>query len=521
MKRFAGVKKKWVLWITVYILISNMIFSVYAKENADYDVRNSLTAGYILDDKLYAFFKASESAEAGLLIGDVIYTEEYTEALAESNQYVHYCILLDASGSVRKSRDQIKEFVMKLMEETKTKKLVTIMTLGESFDEVIAASMEDDAVEKALNGISYSDQITKLYKGIDSAIRYIDEKERARGDLYRLILVTDGESDGETDTPSPEEIKKQIESRTDIIFDVIGIGNWKNDNEKNMPMTGRSIHIVSSLEQAGDAASKLAAETDGLYTVCFKLADPIQDNLQDIRIFLKGNEKRILEQQSLTVIGKRTLHDIPEGELESKPTESAEKSTDDTTSEQESTGDNAKTEPESEDGSTKSIQKSETDTAAAENTFQQKIMKNLPVYGCAVLGGIVVCIAVILILKKLFRRKEKIAPNHLRVEVLSGNYISRKKDFSLEHTLIIGSEKNCDIIWKEADVAGQNTRIFLNEGIVYIEDLNSPCGTIIGGMRLFSPNRLRSGDVVCIGNHVQFRVFFNQNDALLSRTKIE
>lgn len=516
------VRKKWIV-LMVCILISCMILPVCAAEKVTDRAEDSLLAGYILDDKLYAFFEAGEPVETALFIGGVACAEAYTEALVESDQYVHYYILLDASGSVEKSRGRIREFVMKLMEKTDAKQLFTIMTLGDSFHPVIEGSLEDDAVEKALDGIAYRDARTNLYKGIDSAVRYIDEKEKTRGDLCRLILVTDGKPDGETDKPSPAEVKKQIESRTDIVFDVIGVGQWKEGSEKDLPMSGRDAAVVENSRQASDAAAKLAAETNNLYTVCFELEKPVQDHSPNIEIFLKGSERRTLKQQNITVIGKEAVSDATEESEEASETDNTkeeQESTADTEEEQETTTTDVKEEQETTTADVKEEQEtttadamkeqeSETDMAMAENAIEQRMIKKLPVYGGVALGVVVLCVAAIILLRKLLRKDSRIAPNHLRVEVISGKYASKKKDFPLEHMLIIGSEKTCDIIWKEPDVAARNTRIFIHEGIVCIEDLNSPCGTTIGGMRIFAPNRLRSGDIVSIGDHVRFRIFFN------------
>lgn len=512
MKIITGVRKKWTVFV-VCILISCMILPVCAAEKETDSAKDSLLAGYILDDKLYAFFEAGECVKTTLYIEDVSYAA-YTETLVESDRYVHYYILLDVSGTVERSREQIKKFVMNLMEKTDAKQLFTIMTLGNSFHHVIEGAMEDDAVEEALDGIKYEDKRTNLYKGIDSAVHYMDEKQKTRGDLYRLILVTDGKPDGETEKPSPEEVKRQIEARTDIVFDVIGVGQWEEESEKELPMSGRDVAVVKDSQQAGEAAAKLAAETNSLYTVCFELKKPVQDPSPDIGIFLKGSEERNLEQQNLTVIGKETVSDTAGESEEASETdhtkEEQESPTADIREEQESTVD-VKEEQESPIVDAREEQESTTvDAREEENTIGQRMIKKLPVYGGAALGVVVLCVAVIILLRKLLHKDSRIAPNHLRVEVISGKYASPKKDFSLEHMLIIGSEKKCDIIWKEPDVAARNTRIFIHEGIVCIEDLNSPCGTIIGGMRIFSPNRLRSGDIVSIGDHVQFRIFFNQ-----------
>ncbi|MCM1144464.1 MAG: FHA domain-containing protein [Blautia sp.] len=498
-------RKVWTIWL-VCLLAFSMVFPVYAAQEtedafSDGIVKEAPFAGFVLENKLYAFFEAGEDVTVTILNNAKI--DEKAYPLTDSGQYVHYFILLDVSGSVRRVKDQIEDFVMKLIEDTEVKTLVTVMTLGESFDEVIAASMEDDAVKRALNQISYADQTTNLYKGIDSAINYIDEKERSRGDLYRLILITDGSPDGITEKPKPEAVKQRVEARTDIVFDVIGIGNWNQNIEKELPMSGRKAAVVKDRSQAVDAAEELAAETNNLYSVCFELSQPVQRNALDIRLWLRGSESddRILEQQNLTVIGNSEMPGVTDNPQEEEELQDTD---DGTQADREQTPD--KDEAQILD---KNISGSEIDSISDKETFVQKIKENLPVYGAFFLGGIVLCVVVIIILRKLMPGKGEIASNHLRVEVISGRYGSKKKDFSLEHTLLIGSEKKCDIIFMDPDVAGQNTRIFVHEGTVCIEDLNSICGTVIGGMRIFAPNRLRSGDIVSIGNRVQFRIFFN------------
>lgn len=139
----------------------------------------------------------------------------------------------------------------------------------------------------------------------------------------------------------------------------------------------------------------------------------------------------------------------------------------------------------------------------------ENIKENLLVYGALLAGIMILIVALIVILRKVSCADKKILPNHLCIEVLSGQYASKKKNFTMGRTLIIGSEKACDIIWREPEVSGQNARIFMHEEALRIEDLDSPCGTAINGMRIFAPNRLRSGDVVSIGEKVQFRVYFD------------
>ena len=95
----------------------------------------------------------------------------------------------------------------------------------------------------------------------------------------------------------------------------------------------------------------------------------------------------------------------------------------------------------------------------------------------------------------------------MKLEVLSGKTRTKADEFYLKDWLLIGSDPSCDLVFDEPEVAGRNSRIFFEEGYLYIEDLASPAGTALGGMRLYAPNRLRSGDEISIGD-VLFRFTF-------------
>ena len=88
----------------------------------------------------------------------------------------------------------------------------------------------------------------------------------------------------------------------------------------------------------------------------------------------------------------------------------------------------------------------------------------------------------------------------MRLEVLFGTPVGGSGTLYLTDELIIGSSSRCDLRWQDKDISPENTRIFLKEQMVYIEDLGSACGTALGGMRLHAPNRLRSGDEISIGS---------------------
>ncbi|HBB60473.1 MAG TPA: hypothetical protein DCZ61_01610 [Lachnospiraceae bacterium] len=89
----------------------------------------------------------------------------------------------------------------------------------------------------------------------------------------------------------------------------------------------------------------------------------------------------------------------------------------------------------------------------------------------------------------------------IRIDVFAGGYKGEEKAFLLRDELIAGSDPDsCDIVFEQEDVSPRHCRIFINEGLICIEDLDSAAGTFLGGMRLYSAKRLRSGDEIRVGD---------------------
>lgn len=95
----------------------------------------------------------------------------------------------------------------------------------------------------------------------------------------------------------------------------------------------------------------------------------------------------------------------------------------------------------------------------------------------------------------------------MRLEVYSGNCVNRPAAVCLTDSLVIGSAPECDLVFRDTDMSPQNSRVFIKDQMIYIEDMDSSWGTALGGMRIQGQNRLRSGDVISIGN-VEFSFKF-------------
>ncbi len=129
------------------------------------------------------------------------------------------------------------------------------------------------------------------------------------------------------------------------------------------------------------------------------------------------------------------------------------------------------------------------------------------------IGG-AVAVLVILVLAVLMRRNKDVPPVTtagegvpLHMEVLAGKGKPSQKVFYLNQELFIGSDPACDMVWKDPSVAPRHCRIFIQNDLIYLEDLNDRSTTFVEGLKIYAPNRLRSEDVITIGE-VQFKLLF-------------
>ncbi|NMA08802.1 MAG: FHA domain-containing protein [Clostridiales bacterium] len=87
----------------------------------------------------------------------------------------------------------------------------------------------------------------------------------------------------------------------------------------------------------------------------------------------------------------------------------------------------------------------------------------------------------------------------MTLQVLSGD-CATKSPVYLVDSLTIGRARDCTVVFRDAEVSQSHARVFLSPAGIMLEDLGSENGTFLEGVRLHQPNRLRSGDVISIGN---------------------
>jgi hypothetical protein len=113
-----------------------------------------------------------------------------------------------------------------------------------------------------------------------------------------------------------------------------------------------------------------------------------------------------------------------------------------------------------------------------------------------------------------------------RSGVLSGTITKLEDDL-----LRIGRDPANDFVVDDIEVSRNHAKITCNEGVYRIEDLNSTNGTLLNGRKILSPEKLKNGDLINLGetNVFEFSLekeaetviepAFKNDEALEERTK--
>ena len=67
---------------------------------------------------------------------------------------------------------------------------------------------------------------------------------------------------------------------------------------------------------------------------------------------------------------------------------------------------------------------------------------------------------------------------------------------------IAGRDLSCDIPLSDPEISRRHARFFIRDGNAFVEDLGSTNGTFLNGERIASPQQLRKGDVITLGESI-------------------
>ena len=444
-------------------------------------------SAFVRGDRLTVFLPLGDGTEQALFQtgGRQFPAARGVQSLAESGLPVTYYLLVDTSTSMRGAREDIRAFAESLAEQSGEGAGFGLLLFGDSFSAVLEPTEDSGAFLSALDDTAFDAQRTDLLRGILDGIEYVSSAERVTGGLTGLIVISDGVPDGADGGPDAEEVRQRISDAQETVIHTL----WINSGLAGAPQGRDLLASIGSgahpcIEKSGgtrDAAAEIAGYTDGLSAVSFLLetepSTPVSGDLffqsaeedgGQLLYYAKLADIPVLLAQEDFAPAAPSALPAPQGSQPSSPDPSSVVS------------------------------------AVPESQDSAKVWAYCMGIAAALLAA--ACTAAVFY-KKHRRQTPGTHGIYMRLETGAGKYAGKKTEFFLTDELTIGRSRKCDLVWKDRMTSPVHARVFLRDGLIFLEDLGSETGTFLGGMRIYQKNRLRSGDEISIGRS-SFRLRF-------------
>ena len=444
-------------------------------------------SAFVQGERLTVFLPLGDGTEQALFQtgGRQFPAARGVQSLAESGMPVTYYLLVDTSTSMRGAREDIRVFAESLAEQSGEGAGFGLLLFGDSFSAVLEPTEDSGAFLSALDDTAFDAQRTDLLRGILDGIEYVSSAERVTGGLTGLIVISDGVPDGADGGPDAEEVRQRISDAQETVIHTL----WINSGLAGAPQGRDLLASIGSgahpcIEKSGgtrDAAAEIAGYTDGLSAVSFLLetepSTPVSGDLffqsaeedgGQLLYYAKLADIPVLLAQEDFAPAAPSALPAPQGSQPSSPDPSSVVS------------------------------------AVPESQDSAKVWAYCMGIAAALLAA--ACTAAVFY-KKHRRQTPGTHGIYMRLETGAGKYAGKKTEFFLTDELTIGRSRKCDLVWKDRMTSPVHARVFLRDGLIFLEDLGSETGTFLGGMRIYQKNRLRSGDEISIGRS-SFRLRF-------------
>ncbi|MGN0489773.1 MAG: FHA domain-containing protein [Ruminococcus sp.] len=506
------------------LLIFATLLFVQCSVPAEASVREpsvNVVAGYYFDDILYTFVekntsKANSKMSFNMEVNNNSVGVDYLNNNVAKSTKVSYMLLVDLSTSMSSQRSKVNAFAQSLMEAEKAKVKFSISSFGEKFQVNSQNLTTVDSLTEELNKLQFNQNATDICDGVNKALNFLTKNNREPGEFVNLVLITDGkpylsntiENQQEVIQSSAKKTKKHLSNTSDVVVHSISFGEWENTTFEAVS-SGTGKHTIAyTIDEIKSFAEQTANYSDNLYPLSY--AVNISSNIKyfDAQlsiVFKGGNRVEAVKEKSIRNLDYIQIKKPSETEPETEPVAKSKKKK------------NAVIEKEA-----PTVQQDTETTANASDNSNIEIKDNEPfkvdsdfiklgiIIGISAVAVLSVVFAVIIVKKSKNKRKALSGASHrinMVLEDISGNCKNKTSDLVFCGELIIGRNSSCDIVVKDKAVAPRNSRIFIKDNTIYIENIGENTSTAVGGMKIYSPNKLRSGDEITVGKSL-FRLRF-------------
>lgn len=496
------------------ILCLSALLAVLFSASAGAAGEDSVPAAFWQDGSLHVFARLNQDpggAEPRLQLGTADLTlpaEGPLTQVSDSGTPVSYLLLVDRSNSMGGLSWNVTSFAKRLIREDAH---FSLATFGVDFQLVDTGGGTGDELLTALGGISYDEGGTDLPTAVVAAMDHLEALDRSPGELVNLVILTDGVTEEVEDGEALEMARYRVAEDSSVLVHTVGLATGREVSQEALnalASLGTGVHtVVGSGGVSADAAARaVVQDVGGLWTAAFPVTSQGERFFSDASLCLfpagakEPSLRLAIPDAPLLAGGEGTAppdQEAPEptsgGETPAQTPEQAPTETAPEESPPVETPSEKDAPPESDGGSGVGGAAPAGDAVCVD-----------PVW---IAGGAGLAVAVLAAVLLLFRRcrrpdpGEDIPPGAIRLqlEVLEGRCDQDGQELYLNGTLTIGRDKRCDLRFRERTLPPQAGLICLRDGFLFLEALDPRCETLLEGMRLYGPSRLRSGDVISMG----------------------
>ena len=397
---------------------------------------------------------------------------------------VSYLLLVDRSNSMGGLSWNVTSFAERLIKEEAS---FSLASFGIDFQLLATGGGTGGELLSALDGISYNEEGTDLPTAVVAAMDHLESLDRSPGELVNLVILTDGVTEAVEDGEALEMARYRVAEDPSVLVHTVGLATGREVSQEALDALaylGTGTHtVVGAGGVSADAAARaVVRDVGGLWTAPFSVTAEGEHFFKDTALCLypEGAETPSLclslPGAPLLTVGESAppVPETPAQIPEPAPTETAPAATDSSP----------------EDGGGASLQ-------------EGSVLCLDPVRIAGGAGLAVAVLAALLLIRRSRRRDPgaDVPPGAIRlqVEVLEGRCGQDGQELYLNGELTIGRDRHCDLIFRQRSLPPLAGRVRLRDGFLFLEELDPRCETLLEGMRLYGPSRLRSGDVISMG----------------------
>lgn len=477
----------------------------------------SVVSAYTLEKETYAFITVEDSENAPSITLNINQSSMGTSTpipFDQVNLEDHYLLLIDLSGSMKDNQNRVHYFVENLLEKDEFLD-VSIAGFGDHFTVISEGLSSKEDVLKGVSTLQYNHQYSDILNGVDQAITYFSDTIQNPG-IYHLIVVTDGISSYPKTTENlnssnVESLQGKIGSTPEIIVHSVSF-NQSNEELDAGISSGKGLNLVAkNWEQVKDSGARLKEYGSQLLALTYPTNWEAGDARFPITLMYFGGLNESSHIETVENVRDYRVAFTKDTPIEETSTTVATEETE-TTVESEATEETTlppnytENETPSED-SGEEIQETLKSDEELTNDHEKELSKNLISWQFIALAFLFFALIVLILQRAVRYPRKKEVGIPLRLEVLAGEVRNKQNTLFIDKELSIGYSSKCSIRLVGKSSADIVARIYLKNSFLYIDSLSEDAKIRVGGIRIFEPNLLRSGDEITIGK-VIFKLYF-------------